>query len=299
MLNPQHNSARHHERRPAWLVFAMVALQVACASTDARHAAPPDNVARLRLGPRQFDTLACESGRCSVWYRVAVHRAQRISVEANEVDGRNFELAMYNGALEVLDQDTTAWKHPRRLSAVLESGLYYVRVLSEGPHSHPLQLEIRAIAGAVTSFDAPTVPPHSAPEIKAPPTQAAEPPKERVAPTPLQPTRPPRQARPAPQPTRRPSPATPELLPAKTWIRSEVIEVERANGTPIAVLIDAGTATGLVEGQAGRLVRRGRVIGNVLVIDVYPTGSRAMIVSEIAGDITADTVVEVLDPPNR
>lgn len=302
MANPPRNGASHRVMRFAWLACAIALLHTGCATTEVRHAAPPDNAARLDLGRRHFDTLTCESTRCSAWYRVPVHRAQRISVEVLGVDGQDavdFEVAFYSRSLEVLDEDTAAWKRPRRLSTTLESGLYYVRVLSEGPLDHALDLQLRAIAGPVTSFDVSPTPPHVVPKINAPATQTLEQNQTRLSPTPLKPTAAPPKARPAPRSTRKPSPTTPAALPSEPWIRSPVIEVERANGKPFAVLIDAGTATGLVDGQAGRMVRRGRVIGKVVVIDVYPTGSRAMIISEIVGDITSDTVVEVLAPPNR
>jgi hypothetical protein len=68
-----------------------------------------------------------------------------------------------------------------------------------------------------------------------------------------------------------------------------VIEVERAGGEPIAILLEAGTSQGVKPGQSGELIESGQVIGRIEVVDVYSAGSRARIVGGLSSPITLDT----------
>jgi len=79
-------------------------------------------------------------------------------------------------------------------------------------------------------------------------------------------------------------------------VRSEVIEIERSAGVPVAVMIEAGTPTGVSRGLTGRLVDDGREIGRIEILDVYPGASRAKILGELSGEITGATIAEVFDP---
>lgn len=77
--------------------------------------------------------------------------------------------------------------------------------------------------------------------------------------------------------------------PPPTFFESEVLEVERAGGEPVAVLIEAGTAQGMVPGQTGELIEGDVVIGKLEIVDVYAEGSRARILGGLTAPITLDT----------
>lgn len=92
---------------------------------------------------------------------------------------------------------------------------------------------------------------------------------------------------PAPPPPVAPKPAAP------VFIESELLEVERDGGEPIAVLIEAGTSQGLAPGQSGELVEGDAVIGRIEIVDVYAAGSRARIVGGLRAPITLGTRARV------
>jgi hypothetical protein len=82
-----------------------------------------------------------------------------------------------------------------------------------------------------------------------------------------------------------PRPAPQEVPPTLV----EVLEVERENGEPVAVLIDAGTPMGIEAGLRGSLVDNGQQIGRIEIVDVYDSGSRARLIGPLAAPITIDT----------
>jgi hypothetical protein len=88
-----------------------------------------------------------------------------------------------------------------------------------------------------------------------------------------------------------PKPAAPAPVepPVPVYIRSDLLEVERSSGQPVAVLLEAGAGEGLRRGMVGELVDGGRVIGELEIIAVYDDGSRARIVGDLVAPITIDT----------
>jgi hypothetical protein len=90
--------------------------------------------------------------------------------------------------------------------------------------------------------------------------------------------------RPAPPP---PRPKT--KAPVFKKVPSAVLEVEGKR----TVLLEAGVRSGIRPGQSGKLIDDGRVIGEIVVIEVYNDGSRARIEGALTGAITARTRAEI------
>ncbi len=92
-----------------------------------------------------------------------------------------------------------------------------------------------------------------------------------------------------------PEPATPARFepPSPTYIESDLLEIERTGGKPVAVLLEAGASEGLRRGMVGELVDRGQVIGRLEIIAVYDEGSRARIVGDLSMPITFDTAARI------
>jgi len=72
-----------------------------------------------------------------------------------------------------------------------------------------------------------------------------------------------------------------------------VLEVEGDRTAHPAVLIDAGQAAKLAPGMRGRLVDKGHTIGQIVVQDVYPDGSRARVDGPLSGQIGPHTTAEI------
>jgi hypothetical protein len=92
-----------------------------------------------------------------------------------------------------------------------------------------------------------------------------------------------------------PRPAAPASFepPSPTYVESDLLEIERSGGKPVAVLLEAGASEGLRRGMLGELVDRGQVIGQLEIIAVYDEGSRARIVGELSVPITFDTAARI------
>ena len=92
-----------------------------------------------------------------------------------------------------------------------------------------------------------------------------------------------------------PKPAAPASFepPSPTYVESDLLEIERSGGEPVAVLLEAGASEGLRRGMAGELVDRGQVIGRLEIIAVYDEGSRARIVGDLSVPITVDTAARI------
>ncbi len=91
----------------------------------------------------------------------------------------------------------------------------------------------------------------------------------------------------APQP-----PPEPRRRNVTKTLSTAVLEVEGKR----SVLLEAGARTGIRSGQGGKLVDDGRVIGEIVVIEVYNDGSRARIESGLSGSITPRTRAEIQIP---
>lgn len=283
-------------RRTALFILLLLLL-TACATPGERNAIEQRDAVPLELGIRQGDTLSCADRNCAKFYRLAVSEPRTITIEvASPTDpvAADYGVALFTHDFELVAEDRRGYRRPRSITEDLAAGVYYVRVRNLFDLAEPLQYEVRAIAGHPAAIaESPT--PRS---VKAPvETNNAPPPR----PTKVKPPPPPRR-RPPLRTTAIPTPAPPlepqrrreeEAPPRTVLLRSEVIEVERASGAPVAVLIEAGAATGVSRGSSGQLVDGRTAIGLVEIVDVYPGGSRARIVGELRGDITDATVVEV------
>ena len=106
--------------------------------------------------------------------------------------------------------------------------------------------------------------------------------------------------KPKPATTRRRSrPAPKPAPPPEVVVSAEVLEVEKRDGEPRSVLIDAGKPQGLRAGQSGELVEKGRRIAKIEVTDVYEAGSRAEIKGPLEASITIDTRARISVPASR
>jgi hypothetical protein len=92
---------------------------------------------------------------------------------------------------------------------------------------------------------------------------------------------------PAPRPPR-PAPRPPQFRKLST----AVLEVEGKR----SVLLEAGAKDGMRAGQGGQLIENGKVIGEIVVTEVYNDGSRARIEGGLSGTITARTRAEISIP---
>lgn len=81
--------------------------------------------------------------------------------------------------------------------------------------------------------------------------------------------------------------------PRPTVSRWTVLQVE---GRGAHVLIDGGRRDGLRAGLRGRLREGERMLGRLVVVDVFEEGARARIEGPLAGSITPDTVAEIEGP---
>ena len=65
----------------------------------------------------------------------------------------------------------------------------------------------------------------------------------------------------------------------------EVLGVEDEDGRVGFVLLDAGEPDGIEAGMRGDIEENGKVIGSVVVVEVFSTGSRAAVVGELTGEV--------------
>lgn len=328
-----------HEVDTLWSVAVAVLLSLACAQSGPKTVAPareiPVMLPVIGLGIRQTDTLTCKGDPCARWYKLAIDRSERISIEVlsnSAAVSTDYGLGLYNQKFEVLVHDRAPYQRPRQVTAKLSPGSYYVRVEGLTDLEVPLEFTLLAIAGPRSQFSAPESRPIAKPKQQPARTAPAERPKASsrpvarpvarpsALPTPPQkaasqprvpqlPTRTqvvselPADPIPLIQPAVQPfvpliPPLTPQPMQMQriVLVRSEVIEIERTAGVPVAVMIEAGAPTGVSQGLTGRLVDDGREIGRIEILDVYPGASRAKILGELSGEITGATIAEVFDP---
>ena len=325
-----------HECDTLWPIAVALLLSLACAQSGPKTIAPAGEISVIRLGIRQTDVLTCKGDPCARWYQLAIRRTEQISIEVlahSAAVSTDYGLGLYNQRFEVLVHDRTPYQRPRQVTAKLGPGNYYVRVEGLTEFEVPLEFTLRAIAGPrsqLTAFEpgppatAEQPPPHEAPAqgpktssrpvarpatsppalpIPRPQKAANQPPVPRLAARTPVTAELPADPRPSLQPSLQPSlPRIPPSIPRPghrrrvVLVRSEVIEIERTSGVPIAVMIEAGAPTGVSRGLIGRLIDDGREIGRIEIMDVYPGASRAKILGELSGEITGATVAEVFDP---
>ena len=239
--------ARRRGKGVVWLCCALLSaplLVVGCAGrreAKAREAAP-----ELRLGEGREDFLHCDKGRCNNWYRLIARERTRVELEADAPTDAalpDFALGLQDRDLAMVGEDRIPGKRPRRISKTLQPGVYYVRIWGLEGDGELLSYKLIAKRDVARKR----------------PARA-------------------RKKSPGPKPTRtRPAPAPPPVA-AVIAVESELLEVERSGGEPVAVLLEAGTGQGMQPGLQGELVDEGRVIGKLEIVDVYAAGSRARLV---------------------
>ena len=75
-----------------------------------------------------------------------------------------------------------------------------------------------------------------------------------------------------------------------------ILEAEGWGADIKAVLIDLGSNVGMREGLTGHLIDDGEKIGELVIQQVYPDGSRARIEGNLSRPLGPDTSVEVMVP---
>ena len=227
---------------------------------SARKAARP-----LVLGEWYKDSLYCDDGNCRDWYQVFLSQAGELRLDVYSPIGEglpDYTLVLEDESEKLLQELSPTGKSPRTLRRRVEAGLYRVLLSSEGKDDERLHYEILA------EFEAP------------------RPRKKSV-------TRP-RSGRPAPT---RQLPKMP--APEPIVVSAEVLEIEEKDGQPSSVLIDAGKPQGVLVGQGGELVEKGKTIARIEIIDVYDAGSRAQILGPLEATITIDTRARIRIPRDQ
>lgn len=232
-------------------LLALVLLVPGCASRDARLR---EDASDLMSGQWREDSLHCDRDRCVILYRMVVEKPTTVVVEAVAPADPllpDFFLAVEDPEGRVIGDDRAAQKRPRRIVRRLDPGLYFVRVAAATEKDDQLSFKLRFRPEVAKVVQ----PKRSAPKSSAPKS------------------------------TPRPPPAPPPPV----YLESEVLEVERDGGEPVAILLEAGTSQGVKPGQSGELIEAGEVIGRIEIVDVYSAGSRARIVGGLRSPITLDT----------
>jgi len=226
-----------------------------CASR--RDAKARETAPELTLSSRVEGSLHCGRGRCRETYRLVVDKRRKVRVTAEAPADPalpDFALVLEDANQRLIAENRVALERPRKIVATLAPGLYYV-VLT-GTHNKDDQLSYKLKIDPIATKSV------TRKKRRSPSGGGGTPP-------------------PPPPPKR------------KVTVPSEVLEVERAGGEPVAVLLEAGTSQGIAPGQRGELVEGGQVIGRIEVVDVYAAGSRAKIVGGLTSPITLDTSAQI------
>jgi hypothetical protein len=258
----------------------------------------------VSLGDKIGGRLECLEDRCTDWYQLPVESDTEVSIRVDARSNSNradFGLALSDDGMSILQHDGKPMGRPRTIRIKLDPGVYYISVYGIDNPTDSVSYVLSASA----------IRPRAA---KRQPK--AEPRREDVQTSPKpEPTRQTATQRPAPisltaagvpevkttsntlvatkvEATDAPAPSPAILL------TSAVLDTEFRGGVAIAVLLDAGESKGVVEGQRGRLVNHGEVIGEFQIIDVYAAGSRGLIDGEPSADISYDTSAEILEDPS-
>lgn len=88
-----------------------------------------------------------------------------------------------------------------------------------------------------------------------------------------------------------PPPPPPE--PRFETLRAAVLEVEGWGTDPQAVLIELGRRDGMQPGLRGRLVNGEATIGEIVIDEIYPEGSRARVAGGVRSPVTSKTRAEI------
>lgn len=267
--------------------------------------------ADLPLGSWTRDTLHCAKGRCERWYEIDVEEAGMLRVDLYAPVGSGLpdcELSLETADGEAVQARVGRVQTQRRLRYQTKPNTYRLRIASKGTNKEMFEFEVVAEVRATEEE-----PRHSRPTKPArrdkPVAQKDPRPEVPVArlPEPARQT-PDTGPEPEPEPEAPPEPELPLPLepeagpalppePASTWVVAEVLDVEETSGSPTAVMVEAGTPDGISPGMTGELYEGDTVIGQIEVVDVYPTGSRARIQGTLSAPISFDTLSRIEIPP--
>lgn len=239
------------------VAFALVWLGAGCAFFVDADEKAREVAPEIRVGSEREDFLHCERDRCDQWFRLIVERERSIVVEADapaHPSLPDFSLTLVSRQLNLLGRDGEPLERPRRVEKKLQPGVYFVHLESINDHDDRLSYKL---------------------EVKTPRKRAR--------------IRPPKTQRP-----KRRTPAPPPEPPKPVFLlETAILEVERDGGEPVAVLLEAGTGTGLQRGMRGELREGDTTIGEIEIVAVYAQGSRARIVGGLSAPITFDTRARV------
>jgi hypothetical protein len=260
--------------RHRWLV---VLLAGACRTALPDLDAVPTGAAPLRLARPSLDSLECPRSDCADWFRIEVDEPGDLVVAIEPVgtrytlDARHMRVALFEAAGGAIGRPASQTRpvsgraHDIRLRSSVRRGSYLLALFA-GERRERVDYRVTA-------------------ELELPPPE----------PLPqLRPRRPP----PSPPPKAKAPPPAPPPPPAPRFEtrRGAVLEVENSRSGPPNVLLELGRSEGIRPGHRGRLVDGGESIAEIVVIAVYPDGSRARIERELSGTVTARTVAEIQVP---
>jgi hypothetical protein len=244
-------------------LFALAWL-AACRTLPPDLDALPEGAVPLPLSSGRSDSLECSLNDCTDWFRIEVAGPGdlRIQVEpaaaSAQADAVRGMLLDPSGAelARVSPVRGRSGAAQIQLRSAVQRGSYLFAVFAEGVDD---RIDYRLTA----QF-----------EPEPPPRPSAAPP---------------------PPPPRPPPPPAPPRFESR---RTPVLEVEGAgsgSGSQM-VLLEAGASEQMRPGLRGRLIEKGLPIGEIVIVDVYPEGSRARIETELRGAISAETIAEIQIP---
>jgi hypothetical protein len=282
-------------------------------SFGADNDAPGRDAAQLLpLGTWKRDNLHCAAGRCERWYEIEVSESGMLRVDlyapvGEELPDCEMRLETWDG--EPLSVRTGRVQTQRRLRHEADEGTYRLRVVSKGNQElFDFEVVAEVRKGEKKSRTAGTKKKQSSPQKKKQQKKSSKPPDIPVAKLPTPPDADeleqqiveepvvPAEAEPVPEPIEELPPEPP--APQAVWVVAEVLDVEEADGEPTAVMIEAGAPDGIVPGLQGELYEDDAVIGQIEVVEVYPSGSRAKIVGPLTAPVSFDTLSRIQIPPD-
>jgi hypothetical protein len=247
-------------------LIALASTGAACSTPAPDPDATSDGAILLAPGRSWIDLLACEkrTNDCLDLYRVPVEARGRLSVSVETsreaVQARTVTIELLDAKGQRLDASTLDASE-KRLASDVRDGSYFVAVSSPpGEMRVPYRLQVTFAAAQVAAPPPPVSPP------KPPP---ARPPQARPPTTP------------------------PPVKERYQAVSGAILELGGTAGNDQIVLIELGEAQGLRPGMRGRLVESGKVLGELVIEEVFREGSRARIRGELRAPVTPRTRVEV------
>lgn len=253
-----------------------------------------ESVEPVTFGEWRKDELDCEAGRCQNIYGVMAPRGGVVEVQVfapyGTTDAPDFDLVLLDRNGEPLARPMDAYGRPRKLSAQIDPGSYFVRVAPRGPNNERLRYEIVASFEPTKSKSRSKSKPPAAGSTKSP---------SRVERTPTKASNVAASDASSAQSIVRPVASVPASKPTSfagqtPVVTAEVLDVEEREGVASFVLLDAGAASVSV-GMRGLLMDDGASIGEFVIIEVLPDGSRARLTAAPRGEFSIDTVADIYE----